>query len=164
MDESTNVASCAQLLVFVRYINKLDFKDEFLFCEQLDLQTRGIDIYNKVSSFIEREGLKYEKLLSISTDGAPAMLGCRSGFMKHIKESAPYVTGNHCMIHREALASRTLPDVLKCVFQVCIKIVNYIKSSALKLEFSKIYVLIWMYTQNALVPHRGSLAVKGKCT
>ena len=59
------------------------------------------------------------------------MLGCRSGFMKHIKESPPYVIGNHCMIHREALASKTLPDVLKCVFQVCIKIVNYIKSSAL---------------------------------
>ena len=104
----------------------MDFKDEFLFCEQPDLQTRGMDIYNKVGSFIEREGLKYEKLLSICTDGAPAMLGCRSGFMKHIKESALYVTGNHCVIHRDALASKTFSDILKCVFQVFIKIVNYI--------------------------------------
>ena len=75
---------------------------------------------------LRQYSVKYEKLLSICTVGAPAMLGCRSGFMKHIKESAPYDTGNHCMIHREALASKTLPDVLKCVFQVCIKIVNYI--------------------------------------
>ena len=31
LDESTDVSSCAQLLVFVRYIYKFDFKDEFLF-------------------------------------------------------------------------------------------------------------------------------------
>ena len=28
------------------------------------------------------------KYLSICTDDAPVMLGCRSGFMKHIKEPA----------------------------------------------------------------------------
>ena len=59
------------------------------------------------------------------------MLGCRSSFMKHVKESVPHVIGNHCMIHREALASKTLPDSLKCVFLVAIKMVNHIKSSAL---------------------------------
>ena len=153
LDESTDVVSCAQLLVFVTYINKLYFKDEFIFCEQLDLQTCGIDIYNKVGSFIEREGLKYEKLLSICSDGAPAMLGCRSGFMKHIKESAPYVTGNHCMIHREALASKTLPDVLKCVFQVCIKIVNYIKSSALNTRLFQNLCLDMDATHKTLLYH-----------
>ena len=160
LDESTDVASCAQILVFVRYINKLDFNDEFLFCEQLCKRVESI--FTKVSSFIECEGLKYEKLLSICTDVAPAMLGCRSGFMKHIKESAPYVTGNHCMIHREALASKTLPDVIKCVFQVCIKIVNYIKFIALNTQLFQ--NLCGCNTQNAFVPHRGSLAVKGKCT
>ena len=119
MYESTDVAlNC--LFSFGASIDRI-FKDEYIFCEQLDLKTRGIDIYKKVSSFIECEGLKYEKLSSICTDGTPTMLGCRSGFIKHIKESAPYV--------REALASKT---PLKCVFQVCIKIVKYIKSNALK--------------------------------
>ena len=37
----------------------------------------------------------------------------------------------HCFIQREALASKTLPDALKCVFDVVSKSVNYIKSSAL---------------------------------
>ncbi|XP_076365923.1 protein FAM200C-like [Tachypleus tridentatus] len=31
LDESTDVSSCSQLLVFVRYINSGDIKDEFLF-------------------------------------------------------------------------------------------------------------------------------------
>ena len=131
----------------------MDFKDEFLFCEHLDLQTSGIDIYSKVTLFFEREGLKYKKLLSICTDGAPAMLGCRSGFMKHIKESAPYVTGNHCMIHREALASKTLPGPLKCVFQVSIKIVNYIKSSALNTRLFKNLCLDMDATHKTLLYH-----------
>ena len=31
----TDVTSCAQLLVFVRYIHSGDIKAEFLFCEEL---------------------------------------------------------------------------------------------------------------------------------
>lgn len=95
----------------------LDFKDEFVFCKQLDLQTCET-IFTIKCSFIEREGLKYEKIISICTDGAPAMLGCCSGFMKQIKESVQLVIGNCCMIHREALSSKILPDTLKCVFKL----------------------------------------------
>ena len=35
LDESTDVSSCSQLLVFVRYINSDDIQDEFLFCSAL---------------------------------------------------------------------------------------------------------------------------------
>ena len=37
----------------------------------------------------------------------------------------------HCIIHREALASRTMPPSLKQTLDYAIKVVNYIKSSAL---------------------------------
>jgi len=39
VDESTNVTSCAQLLVFVRYIRSGDIKQEFLFCKELQTTT-----------------------------------------------------------------------------------------------------------------------------
>ena len=39
LDESTDVSSCSQLLVFVRYINSGDIKDEFLFCNALETTT-----------------------------------------------------------------------------------------------------------------------------
>ena len=48
-----------------------------------------------------------------------------------MKQRAPLAIGVHCFIHREALASKTLPDQLNTVFKVLVKIVNYIKSSAL---------------------------------
>ncbi|CAB4023565.1 SCAN domain-containing 3-like [Paramuricea clavata] len=59
------------------------------------------------------------------------MLGVRSGFKAKINEVAPNVFSVHCMIHREALAAKTLPDILKNVMQQVIRMVNHIKSSAL---------------------------------
>ena len=45
LDESTDVAKCSQLLVFVRYVHDGDFKEEFLFNEQLTQRTRGEDVF-----------------------------------------------------------------------------------------------------------------------
>ena len=38
LDESTDVASCSQLLVFVRYLTGFSVKEEFLFCSPLKQQ------------------------------------------------------------------------------------------------------------------------------
>ena len=64
------------------------------------------------------------------------MLGAKSGFQTLVKNKAPNLVTTHCFIHREALASKTSPDALKCVFDVVIKSMNYIKSSALNNRLS----------------------------
>ena len=51
LDDSTDVSSCVQLMVYVRYIHNCDFK-ELLFCRPLDSQTRGIDVFNKMDTFL----------------------------------------------------------------------------------------------------------------
>ena len=51
-DETTDVASCAQLLVFVRYIHLGDVKEEFLFCSELETVTRSADIMGKIETFL----------------------------------------------------------------------------------------------------------------
>lgn len=58
VDESTDVASCAQLMVFVRYIHNETFKEEFLFCQPLESRTRGIDVFQKANNYFEAEGLQ----------------------------------------------------------------------------------------------------------
>lgn len=45
----------------------------------------------------------------------------------------------HCVIHRQALASKTLPEKLRKTLESAIKIVNYIKSSALN---SRLFTLL----------------------
>ena len=67
------------------------------------------------------------------------MIGARSGFAKRVKELAPDATSVHCMIHRQALASRTLPSDLQSALKIAIKTVNFVKKSALNTRlFSKL--------------------------
>ena len=131
LDESTDVSSCSQLLVFVRYVHAGKFKEEFLFCSTLETNTRGEDIMKKVTIFFNEEGLSWQNVCGVCSDGAPAMLGSKSGFTSRVKEMFPGVTMTHCMIHRQALASRTLPRDLQAILDTTIKIVNYVKSMPL---------------------------------
>ncbi|CAH1992765.1 unnamed protein product [Acanthoscelides obtectus] len=71
------------------------------------------------------------KLIGLCTDGAPAMTGVRSGLAKKLREKSPAMVSTHCVIHRQALASKTLPQEVRQTLDSAIRIVNSIKSSAL---------------------------------
>ena len=63
-------------------------------------------------------------------DGAPTMLASQSGFIARIKQKSPNAVGTHCVIHREALASKTLTAAMKDKLTIAIRIVNFVKASA----------------------------------
>jgi len=110
LDESTDVENCSQLMVFVRYVKEKEIVEEFLFCEPLELTTQGIDIFNKLKDFLVQYEIPMNKIGSICTDGAPSMLGKHSGFVAYLKKEVPHVTITHCILHRHALAAKTLPE------------------------------------------------------
>ena len=72
---------------------------------------------------------KGETIGSICTDDAHAMLGNRSGFAALLKQKLPTLKVMHCMIHRQALASKRMPKSLKDVFDICVRIVNNIRKN-----------------------------------
>lgn len=80
LDESTDVESCAQLVVYVRYIKDETMKEEYLYSESLSITTRGEDVFQSVKKIFDKHELQWPKLVGVCTDGAPAMLGVRSGF------------------------------------------------------------------------------------
>lgn len=51
LDASTDVESCAQLVVYVRYIKDDEMKEEYLFSESLSTTTRGEDVFQAVKKF-----------------------------------------------------------------------------------------------------------------
>ena len=53
VDESTDVSSCAHLLVFVRYIHSDDIKEEFFVFSELDTTTTSADIMGKMKTFLK---------------------------------------------------------------------------------------------------------------
>ena len=59
------------------------------------------------------------------------MLGNKSGFAVLVKKEAPNVTVTHCMLHRHALAAKSLPLTLKEVLSYCVEMVNFIKSRSI---------------------------------
>ncbi|KAF2358342.1 protein of unknown function DUF4371 [Trinorchestia longiramus] len=130
-DESTDVAHLCQLLVYSRFVDEGTVKEEILFSAALETTAKAIDVFSKVDEFFQEHGLSWEKLVGVCTDGAPSMIGSRSGFVKLVKETNPAVTGTHCVIHRQSLASKTLPANLSSSLNLAIKVVNFVKNSSL---------------------------------
>ena len=81
-DALTDVANCFQVLVYVRYIYEGDFKYEFLFSKPLEMTTTACDVFNEFVSFLQNHNIPWKNVCGVCTDGAPAMLVCRSGFKR----------------------------------------------------------------------------------
>uniref|UniRef100_A0A3P9JPU4 SPIN-DOC-like zinc-finger domain-containing protein n=1 Tax=Oryzias latipes TaxID=8090 RepID=A0A3P9JPU4_ORYLA len=116
-DESTDISDSAQLLVFVRGINAdMEITQELAGLETLRGTTKGEDLFAAVSRVLDKYNLSWDKMVGITTDGAPAMIG---------KKVAQY----HCILHQEQLCAKTigLADVVRDV----VKIINCIRSKAL---------------------------------
>lgn len=80
LDESTDVFNMSQMIVYGRYIKDGDIKDEFLFCKTLQTMTKADDVLRLVANLFQKQQIKWEKLSSVCTDGAPTMIGKRTGF------------------------------------------------------------------------------------
>ena len=80
LDETTDVANLAQVCKYVRYILEGHLENEFLFSKRLDTKTTAKNIFNKVNRFFEEHDIQWKYVIGVCTDGAPAILGCRSGF------------------------------------------------------------------------------------
>uniref|UniRef100_UPI00358EA1AE protein FAM200C-like n=1 Tax=Myxine glutinosa TaxID=7769 RepID=UPI00358EA1AE len=136
-DETTDVAQCSQLLMYARFILGDSVKEEMLFCHPLETYTTAADAFEVVSKFFEENRLSWDALVGVCTDGAPAMLGSHSGFVTKVKPKSPSAIGTHCVIHRESLASNTLPAEMRDFLNLAIKVVNFIESGALNSRLFK---------------------------
>jgi hypothetical protein len=115
-------------------------KEEFLFCESLSETTKAVDVLEIVKSFFAKQNFGWkEKLHTLCTGGAPAMLGSTYGFAALVKKEAPHFVVTHCFLHRHALATKTLPTTLKEVLSTALKVINFISSRSLNHRIFKIY-------------------------
>lgn len=131
LDESTDVAGLAQLLVYVRYIYGGSIHEDILFCKSLPTRTTGQDIFGLIDSFIRSHGITWTKCVGICTDGAKAMTGRHSGVVTRVQAVAPDATWVHCSVHREAFAAKGMSDSLAQVLDDTVKMVNFVKSRPL---------------------------------
>ena len=130
LDESTDVARCAQLLVFVSTSRIETSKKSSCFAMHWKLRTKEKMFSRKSTSSLKKGGC-LRTMCGNSTNGAPAILGTHSGYQEKVKDTNPDTKHLHCMIHWCALASKTLPTELRAVLDEVIAMVIAIKASAL---------------------------------
>ena len=76
---------------------------------------------------------------SVFTDGAPAMTGTKFGFIAQMKQVASQIISNQCVIHKYALACKTLPLELKSALDSVAKAVNFIRGRAVNSQLFKAF-------------------------
>ena len=138
-DETIDIKSISQLVAYVRFVKENAVVNEFLFCQEMKKRTRAKDVFDLVNVFFCENSIAWNKVGSVCTDGAPAMIGHRSGFVAPLKQVAPHIVSNHCAIHKYAIARRTLPLELKSVFDSVVKAVNFIRGRAVNFRSLKAF-------------------------
>ncbi|XP_029656053.1 general transcription factor II-I repeat domain-containing protein 2A-like [Octopus sinensis] len=129
------ISDIEQLVVFIRGVTS-DFRvyEEFFSLNSLHGETKGTQIFSPIVKLIEDYQLDPKKLVSISTDGAPYMIGSKTGFRGRMNKwrcdnNWTPVLWHHCIIHQENLISKNIK--MENVSEVVIKIVNWIRANAL---------------------------------
>ncbi|XP_039610054.1 general transcription factor II-I repeat domain-containing protein 2-like [Polypterus senegalus] len=128
-DESTDKTDMSQLCVFTRFFDGHNFVDEFLTLLPLAKQTRGEDVFSALSQFMHAAGLDVTKMVSLTTDGAPAMTSKDRGLVTRMKALQTNLVAYHCIIHQSALCSK-LCDELAEVMSTLVKLVNFLRCNS----------------------------------
>ena len=108
LDESTGVANLAQFMCFIRYESGGSLEEDILFCKPLPERATGEDLYKVFVDATSSYDIDWKKCIMICRDGAKALTGKRSGLVVRLKSLMPNAEWNHCFLHRQAFASKTI--------------------------------------------------------
>ncbi|KFD58936.1 hypothetical protein M513_00099 [Trichuris suis] len=131
LDESILPGNEALLLAYVRFIKDEQMVQELLFAKELITDTKGESTFRVLKEFFAEKEIPLTNIISVATDGAPAMTGSHRGFIAYLKQVIPSVLAVHCVIHRQHLVARRLSDRLNSSLQYVITAINRIKSKSL---------------------------------
>ena len=141
LHEATFGGRDAYLICYVRYLFQAEKRivEDILFCKPLELRCRGVDMFHIIDDFFSQNGLQWQNVVGICTDGARSMSGKYNGLQGLIRECAPQAKWTHCMLHHEALASQCFSVELNQVVEEIVKVINFVKTSGVRSRiFSKL--------------------------
>lgn len=132
MDESVDRSDTAQLLIFIRGVDENFVITEELAClRSLKGKTTGKIIYDEFREGMESLNAPISKLINLTTDGAPNMVGKNTGFAGVYKSQNPEseTIFLHCIIHQDVLCKAALD--INHVLNIILKLINTIRARGL---------------------------------
>ena len=128
LDETNDIRDTAQL-VFVQYYSKELYHERLLTLLNLKGRATGAIIFDAFETFMIGSKIPWNKIVGVATDGAPAMVGKHSGFVKYLKDRCPNLLAYHCIIHDTVLCAK-LKDSYADLMVVAMKMMNFLKSQS----------------------------------
>ena len=86
LDESCDVSDTAQLLVFVRGITNFKITEELVAMRSIKGTTTGSDLFTEENACMDSLRLKWDRLISVTTDGCPNLTGKNVGLLKRMQD------------------------------------------------------------------------------
>ena len=107
LDESPDINDRCKLIICIRIVfSDLSTKEEMLTLTSLENRKTGKEIYEEFKAQADIYELDFNKLVGITTDGAPSMIGKNEGFLGHVFKNFKlknFVAAIHCFVHQENL-------------------------------------------------------------
>ncbi|GFU56842.1 SCAN domain-containing protein 3 [Trichonephila clavipes] len=132
LDEATDRNKDAHFIAYVRFWDGMSAVKELLFCKPIKLKATAMALFDILNNFINEANIEWKNCVGICTDGARIMSGRFKSIQALVKQKTPLCIWTHCMIHREALASKEISPGLNIVLMTVVTVVNYIKMRPLK--------------------------------
>ncbi|KAE9528709.1 hypothetical protein AGLY_012284 [Aphis glycines] len=95
LDESTLPGNEALLLAYVRFVKEEKICQGLLFSKNLLTDIKGESIYHTLEEFFKEKEIPMCNIISVTTNGAPAMVGCHRDFIAYLKKTVPNVLPVH---------------------------------------------------------------------
>jgi hypothetical protein len=139
LDDSVNSSGINQTSVYCRHLNKSgQITNSFLSIRDIGRTgATSIHLFSIISEIIEDFQLKFENLVSITTDNARNMRGGPNSLASLLQRKNPLILDIPCMAHLLNLIVKDTfnkyPD-LQDTMETCFEISNFINSSSNRLE------------------------------
>ena len=124
---------------FLRFVKEGEIHENLLCCKELPETSKGIDLFNISSSYLETRGLSLKDCVGISPDGASSIVGSAKNITSLEELENPGIVSTQCFLHREVLNSKSFGDELRNVFDNVTKMVVFIRQKPV--HFRMAYVL-----------------------
>ncbi|CAH2005853.1 unnamed protein product, partial [Acanthoscelides obtectus] len=108
--------------------------EELLFARTLITDTKGESIFHVLKDYFIEKAIPLSNIISLPTDGVPAMVGRYRGFISYLKQNVSGVLAIHCVIRRQHLVAKNLSVRLHASLHLVIDAVHRIRSNALNMR------------------------------
>lgn len=128
------------MLFVLVFFSDDSMKGDFLVLLPLKEKRCGADVYQVFKSFVDKVSLPLQKLVSVTTDGVPSIIGSNVGFVAQCKNDPVFLQfiNYHCIIHQQVLCSKVIN--YEHIMKVIVKIINSIHARPLQQRLFKAFL------------------------